>query len=241
MLSLSRVRYLHRGGDGVREVNLSAGPGEVVALVGQNGAGKTTLLRLLLGMLRPQSGSVSVLGRPLARLPRQEWSRVGHLIDSPLAYPELTTRENLRMAARLHHADPVRCVDTALERWGLQALSSRRLRHLSLGNRQRVGLAVALQHTPDLVVLDEPGNSLDLAAVVTLREALAHRAAEGAAVLVSSHHLDEAARIADRIVVMHRGRLIGGLAPDDPDLEHAYFEAVRRDEAEQSATTRGTE
>src|SRR5699024_12290730 len=81
MLSLSRVRYLHRGGDGVREVNLSAGPGEVVALVGQNGAGKTTLLRLLLGMLRPQSGSVSVLGRPLARLPRQEWSRVGHLID----------------------------------------------------------------------------------------------------------------------------------------------------------------
>src|SRR5690625_471770 len=83
-------------------------------------------------------------------MPRQQWSRVGHLVDSPLAYPELTARQNLRIAALLHRADPDRCVDSALERWELQALSSRRLRHLSLGNRQRVGLAAALQHAPDL-------------------------------------------------------------------------------------------
>ena len=239
MLSLEGVTYLHRGGDGLREVSLSAEPGEVTALVGLNGAGKTTLLRLLLGMLRPQSGTVRVLGLPLPRLPRQEWSRVGHLIDTPLAYPELTARQNLRIAALLHHADPDHCVDTALERWELEALSSRRLRHLSLGNRQRVGLAAALQHAPDLVVLDEPSSSLDLAAVVMLREELARRAGEGAAVLVSSHHLDEVARIADRIVVIHGGRLIGGIAPDDAGLERAFFEAVRRDEAEQNATVRG--
>src|SRR5699024_10486922 len=90
MLSLDRVTYLHRGGDGIREVSLSVGAGEIVALVGLNGAGKTTLLRLLLGMLRPQAGRVSVLGRPLVSMPRQQWSRVGHLVDSPLAYPELT-------------------------------------------------------------------------------------------------------------------------------------------------------
>ena len=241
MLSLDRVTYLHRGGDGIREVSLSVGAGEIVALVGLNGAGKTTLLRLLLGMLRPQSGRVSVLGRPLVSMPRQQWSRVGHLVDSPLAYPELTARQNLRIAALLHRADPDRCVDSALERWELQALSSRRLRHLSLGNRQRVGLAAALQHAPDLVVLDEPGSSLDLAAVVTLREALVRRGAEGAAVLVSSHHLEEVARIADRIVVLHGGRLIGGIAPDDADLERAFFEVVRRDEAESIATGRGVE
>lgn len=228
MLSGEDVTYLHHGGDGIRNVNITAQRGEIVALVGMNGAGKTTLLRLLLGMLRAQAGLIQVFGQRIETLPRAEWARAGHLIEAPLAYPELTTRENLCMAAQLHHADPDHVVDTALAQWKLEVFSHRRFRHLSLGNRQRVGLAAALQHGPELVVLDEPSSALDPAAVLTLREVLMQRAADGAAVLVSSHHLDEVARIADRILVMNAGRLIGTLDPDGIDLERAFFETVRR-------------
>ena len=103
---------------------------------------------------------------------------------------------------------------------------------LSKGNnRQRVGLAAALQHQPDFVVLDEPTNALDPAGVLRLRKLLLHRAEQGAAILVSSHHLDEVARIADRIWVLNYGRLIGELEPGTPDLERAFFEMVYADDA----------
>src|SRR5699024_9593582 len=232
MLAGEGVTYLHHGGDGIRNVNITVRPGEIVALVGMNGAGKTTLLRLLPGMLRAQAGIVQVLEQHIATLPRAVWARVGHLIEAPLAYPELTTRENLRAAARRHHADPDHVVETALSQWKLDTISQRRFRHLSLGNRQRVGLAAALQHGPELVILDEPRSALDPAAVLTLREMLMQRAAEGAAVLVSSHDLDEVARIANRILVMNAGQLIGTLDTEGVDLERAFFETVRRDDAE---------
>ena len=101
---------------------------------------------------------------------------------------------------------------------------------MSLGNRQRVGLAAALQHDPSVIVLDEPTNALDPAGVIRLRESLLRRANDGAAILVSSHHLDEVARIADRIVVINRGRLIGDLDPATHDIEHGFFETVRIDD-----------
>jgi ABC-2 type transport system ATP-binding protein len=112
----------------------------------------------------------------------------------------------------------------------LEPYTERRVRSLSLGNKQRVGLAAALQHDPSIIVLDEPTNSLDPAGVIRLRESLLRRAGESAAILVSSHHLDEVARIADRIVVMNAGRLIGDLDPGTPEIEHAFFEAVRLDD-----------
>jgi ABC-2 type transport system ATP-binding protein len=118
----------------------------------------------------------------------------------------------------------------ALSRSSLEPYASRRVRTLSLGNKQRVGLVAALQHDPSIIVLDEPTNSLDPAGVIRLRESLLRRAGDGAAILVSSHHLDEVARIADRIVVMNAGRLIGELDPATPEIERAFFETVRADD-----------
>jgi ABC-2 type transport system ATP-binding protein len=138
-------------------------------------------------------------------------------------------RQNLALAARLHRAG-ASCVDAAIEQWKLTAYAERRVRRLSLGNRQRVGLAAALQHGPRLVVLDEPTNALDPAGVLVLRDALLRRAAEGGGVLVSSHHLDEVARIAHRIVMVNGGRLIGELSPASTDLERTFFEHVRLDD-----------
>ncbi|MDH6187773.1 ABC-2 type transport system ATP-binding protein [Streptomyces sp. CZ24] len=237
-LTLADVGVRHPGGAGVHGLDLTVAPGEIVALIGLNGAGKTTLMRLALGMLRPASGVVRILGRPLGELPRAEWAHVGQLVEVPSAYPELTTRENLQIAARLRGAAPA-TAEEALDEWHLGALAGRRFGRLSLGNRQRVGLAAALQHLPRLIVLDEPSNALDPAAVLLLRDALTRRARAGAAVLVSSHHLDEVARIAHRIMIMNAGRLIGNLDPVGADLERAFFARVLADDETRTRTRRG--
>ena len=220
-----------RGGAGVHGIDLEVARGEVHALVGLNGAGKTTLMRVLLGMLRPDVGEVRLRGHRVAEAPLREWTRVGHLVEYPLTYPELSGRRNLQLSARMHRiTDPAAAVGAIISELGLEQYADRKVRALSLGNKQRVGLAAALQHDPTVIVLDEPTNSLDPAGVIRLRESLLRRAARGAAILVSSHHLDEVARIADRIVVMNAGRLIGDLDPASVDLEHAFFEAVRLDD-----------
>ena len=230
-LSLEAASRTFKNGAGIFDIDLELPQGQIVALVGLNGAGKSTLMRVLLGMLRPQSGHVRLGGYELASAPMAEWAEVGHLVEYPLAYPELTARRNLELSARLRGvADVARAVDDVLAEFALEQYANRRVRALSLGNRQRVGVAAALQHDPSVIVLDEPTNALDPAGVIRLRESLLRRAGEGAAILVSSHHLDEVARIADRIVVMNAGRLIGDLAPDTPEIEHAFFEAVRLDD-----------
>lgn len=232
MLAFDGVSRVFRGGAGVTNLTFDIGPGEIVALIGLNGAGKTTLMRLALGMLRPQRGAVSVLGHPLNAVPGDVWAQVGTLIEVPLAYPELSVRKNLHIACLLHEASPGRVKDS-LTAWRLDPEADRRFRRLSLGTRQRVGLAAAMQHDPRLIVLDEPSNALDPASVILLREQLVRRARKGAAILVSSHHLDEVARIADRVLLMNAGRLIGELDTTGHDLERAFFERIRQDDEQQ--------
>lgn len=230
-LAVHGVTRRFRNGAGVFDLDLELRAGQIVALVGLNGAGKSTMMRILLGMLRPDGGEVTIAGCPLDAAPREHWRKVGHLVEYPLAYPELTVRRNLQLSARLRgldHVDPV--VSAVIKEFALEEYAERRARTLSLGNRQRVGLASALQHDPSVIVLDEPTNALDPAGVIRLRESLLRRARGGAAILVSSHHLDEVARIAERIVVINRGRLIGDLEPATHDIEHDFFETVRKDD-----------
>ncbi|MBB5790367.1 ABC transporter ATP-binding protein [Jiangella mangrovi] len=220
-------------GTGVSGVDLDVGTGEIHAIVGLNGAGKTTLMRLLLGMLRPSAGIALIDGHDVASAPATVWARVGHLVDHPLAYAELTTRENVAVAARLHGV-PRRRIDDAVTgvivELGLDRYSDGRARTLSQGNRQRLGLAAALVHDPGVLVLDEPTNGLDPAGVVLLRESLLRRCADGAGVLVSSHHLDEVARVASRITVVNRGRIVGALDPHGVDIEREFFALIHADD-----------
>jgi len=214
----------------VQDVDLEVGPGQVHALVGLNGAGKTTLMRLLLGMLRPDSGTARILGRTLTDHDPSLWRGVGHMIEMPFNYPELTARENVRVSARLHgmsRQDAGPAVEAVVDRLAFRRWADRRTATLSLGNRQRVGLACAMVHRPRLLVLDEPTNALDPSGVVLVRDLLTELAEqEGTAVLVSSHHLDEVARVAHRISVLHRGRVVGTLDPDGIDLERQFFRLV---------------
>ncbi len=220
-------------GAGIRGVDIDVQPGEVHALVGLNGAGKSTLMRLLLGMLRPEAGTVTLAGHELAAAPSAIWATVGHLVEYPLAYSELTARANLELGARLHGVAPraiAAMVESIMGELNLASYAGRRAGRLSLGNRQRLGLASALQHDPRLIVLDEPTNALDPSGVILLRESLRRRADAGAAIFVSSHHLDEVARIAHRITVLNAGRVIGSLDPGGADLERAFFDLVHADD-----------
>ena len=232
-LEATGLTKIFAGGDGVRDVDLTVARGEIHAIVGLNGAGKSTLMRLLLGMIRPDRGETLLNGQAISAAGPELWARVGHLVEYPLAYPELTVVENLRLAARLHDltAEQSReLVERSVSEFKLEHYADRAARKLSLGNRQRVGLAAALQHDPAIVVLDEPTNALDPAGVILLREiVLRHARENGAAVLVSSHHLDEVARIAERITVMNNGRMIGTLDPTTVDIERAFFSLVHED------------
>jgi ABC-2 type transport system ATP-binding protein len=199
----------------VDHVSLRLRPGEIYGFLGLNGAGKTTTIRMLLGMIRPGSGSVTVLGERVGPHGGGPWDRVGHLVESPAAYPELTVYENLEMARRLHlHAD-VRAVSRVMERLGLIPYQKMRAGNLSTGNRQRLGLARALLHCPELLILDEPANGLDPAGVVEIRDliaGLAHH--DGVTVFMSSHILTEVDRLATRIGIIHKGRMVEELDAD---------------------------
>ncbi len=225
-LEVRRLSHRFRDLPVLGGVDLQVAPGEVHALIGFNGAGKSTLMRAALGMLRPDDGTVRLFGVPVADADADVWSRVGHFIDTPFAYPELTVRENLWAAARLHGVPSSRVgptVDHVVAALELAPWARRRAGTLSLGNRQRVGLASALAHRPRLLVLDEPTNALDPSGVALLRELLLGVARDGGAVLVSSHHLDEVARIADRVSVIHAGAIVGELDPNGVDLERAFL------------------
>ena len=192
----------------VDHLDLTVKRGEIYGFLGLNGAGKTTTIRMLLGLIHPTEGEVVVLGTPVRRGGQGPWERVGYLVESPAPYPRLTVRENLLLAARLRGIDPA-ATEPIVERLGLEDYLARKARALSQGNRQRLGLAMALFHQPELVILDEPANGLDPAGVVEVRGLLQSLAAEhGVSILMSSHILAEVDRLATRIGVIHEGHLI---------------------------------
>lgn len=202
----------------VDQVNLSVERGEIYSFLGLNGAGKTTTIRALLGMINPSAGSIAILGEPINPGGGGPWRRVGHLVETPVAYPELTVHENLEVARRLQGVTERAATLRAIELFGLGPYAKRRAGNLSLGNLQRLGLARALLHDPELVILDEPANGLDPAGVVEIRGLLTELAREkGVTVFVSSHDLAEVERLATRIGIIHRGRLIEEL--DKAELE----------------------
>ncbi|MFN2269729.1 MAG: ABC transporter ATP-binding protein [Anaerolineae bacterium] len=202
----------------VDHLSLRVAEGEIYAFLGLNGAGKTTTIRLLLGMIKPTTGAARVLNTPVRLGSREPWASVGYLVEMPYAYPELTVRENLEVARRLHPGTPRQAVSEWIERLALTPYADRRAGTLSQGNAQRLGLAKALLHKPGLLLLDEPANGLDPVGIVEIRSLLLELAREqGVTVFISSHILAEVARLAQRVGIIHQGRLLQEL--DIEELE----------------------
>ena len=193
----------------VNNVSLNIRKGEIYGFLGLNGAGKTTTIRMLLGMIKPNTGSVSLFGTKVQPGQRSIWQRVGYMVEIPHAYPDLTVKENLEIFRQLRQLKDTGVVEKIIEEMGLTQYANRRAGVLSLGNAQRLGLAKALIHHPDLLLLDEPANGLDPAGIVEVRNLLRGLAENnGVTIFISSHILSEVARLATRIGVIHEGRLV---------------------------------
>jgi len=193
----------------VDAVDLRVERGEIYGFLGLNGAGKTTTIRSLLGMVRPTNGTVHVLGQPVGPYGHGPWHQIGHMVESAAAYPELTVTENLEIARRLQGVTDRQATDRVIDQLALAPYAHRKAGTLSTGNRQRLGLARALLHHPELLILDEPANGLDPAGVVEIRQLLADLAhQQGVTVFMSSHILTEVDRLATRVGIIHHGRLI---------------------------------
>ncbi|PSK97218.1 ABC-2 type transport system ATP-binding protein [Haloactinopolyspora alba] len=189
----------------VDDVTLTVRRGEVYGFLGPNGAGKTTTLRMLLGLIRPTSGTASVLGN--APGTPASVARTGALVEGPGFYPYLSGRDNLRVMARYQEV-PDHDVDVALERVDLADRGGDAFKSYSLGMKQRLGVASALLGDPELLVLDEPTNGLDPAGMVEMRRLVAELAEHGQTVMLSSHLLAEVEEICDRVGVIADGRLV---------------------------------
>ena len=205
------VRALtHRFGDRLvlDDVGFDVGAGEIVGLVGRNGAGKTTTMRALLGVIEPDAGTVRWKREPVGLAQRR---RFGYLPEERGLYPKMAVGEQLAFLAELKGATGPQAREAAgswLARLGLSERASDPAERLSLGNQQRVQLAAALVHAPELLVLDEPFSGLDPPAVDELSEILREQAAGGVALIVSSHQLDLVERICDRVVILSGGRVV---------------------------------
>ncbi len=206
---ISVTNLVKRYGDftAVDDVTFAAEPGRVTGFLGPNGAGKSTAMRVMTGLTHPTSGAALVLGRPYSALPNPG-RHVGVLLDASAQHAGRTGREVLTVGAMTLGVDRSR-VDRMLDLVGLSRRESqRRVRHYSLGMRQRLGLAHALLGDPQVLILDEPANGLDPAGIRWMRDLLAGFAAEGGTVLLSSHLLHEIERIADDLVLIGRGRIV---------------------------------
>ncbi|PIE48214.1 MAG: bacitracin ABC transporter ATP-binding protein [Flavobacteriales bacterium] len=204
-------------------ISIRINQGEIYGLIGLNGAGKTTLIRMLLGMIKPDSGTIKLFDKQLTQQFRH-WNDIGYLVETPYAYPNLSVYENLKVIYKLRQLANPKAIDDIIEKLKLTKYRNIKASALSLGNRQRLGLAKALMHTPKLLILDEPINGLDPEGIVEVRELLAELAKNGSSIFLSSHILGEISKIAHRIAIIHEGKIIKEL--DTKELSNQIIKKV---------------
>ena len=222
----------------VDDVTFDVRRGRVTGLVGPNGAGKTTTLRCLVGLVHPTSGTAEIDGRRYSNL-ESPLQTVGTVLEGASFYPGRTGRDHVRIAARSAGVGDDR-VHEAISIAGLSDGATKRVKAYSLGMKQRLGIAMALVADPEVLLLDEPANGLDPAGIKWVRDLVRDFAAEGRTVLMSSHVLTEVSLVADDVVIIHKGKVVGSgpLAEvsGSRTLEDVFFELTQDPAAAAGAT-----
>jgi sodium transport system ATP-binding protein len=218
----------------LRGISLEAGSGEIFGLLGPNGAGKTTTLRIICTLLAPDSGSVDVLGFDTRTAPEEVRRRVGVVTADIGVYPRLSARENIAYFAELSgvlDGELERRVDTVLERLDMVSFANQRAESLSSGQKQKVAIARAIVHDPDVLMFDEPTSNLDVLASREIRNFMVESRGRGKCVIFSTHVLHDAERLCDRVTILHEGSVVAtGTTAEvrgaHRDLEDAFLELV---------------
>jgi ABC-type multidrug transport system ATPase subunit len=192
----------------IEAVDLRVPRGQVYGFLGPNGAGKTTTIGIILGLTHPTAGSVHLFGQDVSPQKNQALSQVGSLVGAPSLVPYLSARQNLELLARLSPRLPENRVATILERVGLSQAADRPAGRFSSGMKQRLGLAMALLHDPELLVLDEPTNGMDPAGMREMRLLLRELVSGGVTIFLSSHLLHEVEQVCDQVAVLDQGRIV---------------------------------
>ena len=189
-------------------ISLEVEMGSIYGFLGPNGAGKTTTLRLLLGLLKKQQGSIEIFGKEFNDHRIESLKKIGSLIEQPSLYGHLTAKENLNIYRKIYAA-PKESIDRVLQLVGLEGSGKKKARQFSLGMKQRLSIAVALLHDPELLILDEPTNGLDPNGIIEVRELIRKLNREnGVTFIVSSHILAEVERMATHVGIIHMGKLL---------------------------------
>lgn len=242
MLELCGVTKSYSGIPAVDNISFRARAGEVTGYLGPNGSGKSTTLKMITGLIRPGAGRILFDGEPIDRDRMRYRSRLGYVPEEPQLYPHLTGLEYLEMVGALRGL-PQRTLAAKIDGF-LQLLSLHADRHVAIssyskGMRQKVLLAAALLHNPDLVLLDEPFSGLDVNSALILRDLIAELAARGKVVLFSSHELETVERVCSRVVILHKGRVVANDSIEQlrslmslPTLEEIFSQlAIEQDTA----------
>lgn len=193
----------------VSDLNIHVKRGRIYGLLGRNGAGKTTTMKMLLGLIKPTSGTVKILGKSMTGNEKKILPRIGCLIESPGFYPNLTGTENLKIFARLRGIPAKNAIKSALEVVGLPYNDKKLFSQYSLGMKQRLAIALAIMHDPELLILDEPINGLDPIGIAEVRDFIRELCdVRGKTILISSHILSEISLLADDIGIIDHGVLL---------------------------------
>jgi ABC-type multidrug transport system, ATPase component len=193
----------------VDSVNINVPKGRIYGLLGRNGAGKTTTLRMIMGLVKPTSGDIEIFGRSIRQNENYIYPRIGSIIETPGFYQNLTGGENLKILARLRGIHREDAIKYALSRVGLDREPDKRVSQYSMGMKQRLGIAAAIMHEPELLILDEPINGLDPIGIHEMRSFLKELCEEKqVTIVISSHILSEIEQLADYIGVIHEGKLL---------------------------------
>ncbi|SHJ83684.1 bacitracin transport system ATP-binding protein [Clostridium cavendishii DSM 21758] len=208
----------------VSDLNIHVKKGEIYGLLGRNGAGKTTTLRMITGLLEPTSGEIILFNKKFDVPTKEAFSRIGALIEMPAFYENLTARENLQIIADLRGLQSKDAIEKVLALVNLEGEKNKQIRKFSLGMKQRLGIAMALMHEPEFIILDEPTNGLDPVGIQQIRLLIKKMSAEkGITVIISSHILSEIEQMADTIGIIDKGVLIEELSMDEVKRRNRHY------------------
>ena len=233
VLDLDHVSKVYQNGRGARNITFQVSRGDVVGLLGPNGSGKTTIMKSITGLCQPTEGSITIFGADAVEDRENALAKVGTLIEQPALYENLTAWDHLVMAARYYPGIDQARMEKVLEIVGMYQYRKERCGRFSLGMKQRMGLALALLSEPELMILDEPTNGLDIEATVEIREIILRLSKEkGITFLVASHLASEIEKMCSKVLVLHEGEMLSFDTKEEalrlnPSLEDYFLAKVR--------------